>query len=61
MSVQDDEYVAFEAKYLAKGECPAGGGRLRLEQWDSHGPTMACGMCDCFGFEPTDPRLKLTS
>jgi hypothetical protein len=56
--LSEEQCAAFEAKCLAEGNCPGGGGRLRLEQWDSHGPTMACGMCDCFGFDPADPRLS---
>lgn len=55
------EYEAREKKALARGVCPYSGGNLRREVWDSHGPTMTCGwMCDCFGYDPDDPRLGTT-
>lgn len=54
MSDQQQGHEAECQEYLSRGRCPANGLRLRLEQWPHHGPTMACSVCDCFGYNPDE-------
>lgn len=56
--VRREEYEAHMAAQLAQGLCPHSGERLRREMaWGRD--SMICEMCDCFGFDPRDPRLRL--
>ncbi len=52
---REEEFRAHEAKYLAKRQCPYGGGRLVT--WGNvqiPEGTLSCGVCDCFGFHPSE-------
>ena len=55
----DPGWDAFERQRLAEGECPYVGLRLvRRHAFDGppaeDGKVFACGMCDCFGFNPEE-------
>lgn len=53
---REAEWLAPEAKQLAKGRCPYSG--LILHRDGEAGPHVAsCDMCDCFGYEPTQVKV----
>lgn len=53
------EMLAEETKYLGQRRCPWSGMPLdQLYTPDAFGRnTLACLVCDCFGYDPDDIRL----
>ncbi len=53
---------AFEREQLGRGLCPYSGSPLEPRAYDDGprdpgGDVMSCGLCDCFGFDRSDPRI----
>ena len=57
--LQAEEQAAHERVELAKGLCPHSGEPLTFvnDAWGRE--SMMCELCDCFGFDPADPRLMV--
>ncbi|MBX4168071.1 hypothetical protein K3M35_05240 [Rhodococcus sp. DMU2021] len=49
-----DRYVESELK---KGHCPYSG-ELLSRNGEAGPDSMSCIVCDCFGFDPNDPRIE---
>lgn len=53
----EEEWNAWRNNELAAGRCPYSGEELSRN--GEAGPdSMSCGVCDCFGFDPSDERLR---
>lgn len=53
---QHTEWCVHVIASLKAGECPDSG--LPLTRDGEAGPlSLSCEMCDCFGYDPDDPRV----
>lgn len=51
---REAEWAEHEAAQLNRGLCPHSGEELTADLTGHH----HCEDCDCFGFDPKDPRMK---